>query len=373
MLAGKKQPGPGRRTRDSDKARRRPRRYRPARTLRRCWMLPAPRSSSAPPARWMMFPCRSRRGEIVALLGENGAGKSTLIKALAGVHTLDAGSIRYRGQDASDGLRHLPIAFIHQDLGLIEWMTVAENICLALGYPRRLGLVDWSAARARAARALAAAGRRYRSRCSGGVAQPHREIAGGDQPRAGGGGGTAGAGRADRQPAGQRGGAAVRQPAPAARARRRHDLRLAPAGRGVRNRRPHRGPARRPHRRRARDRRHQPRGSHPADRRPRTFAGVPPAGAARGSQRGWNWQALAVGDVGPIDCRLHAGEIVGLVGLRGAGQESVGRALFGLAPLTGGRILLDGGRSRRPRRARRCRRASTWSAPTAWRTRWCRT
>jgi ribose transport system ATP-binding protein len=52
--------------------------------------------------------------------------------------------------------------------------------------------------------------------------------------------------------------------------------------------------------------------------------------------------ALGVGDVGPIDCRLHAGEIVGLVGLRGAGQESVGRALFGLEPLTGGRILLDG-------------------------------
>ena len=48
----------------------------------------------------------------------------------------------------------LPIAFIHQDLGLIEWMTVAENICLALGYPRRFGLIDWSAARARAARAL---------------------------------------------------------------------------------------------------------------------------------------------------------------------------------------------------------------------------
>ena len=84
------------------------------------------------------------RGEIVALLGENGAGKSTLIKALAGVHALDGGSIRYHGQDATEGLRRLPIAFIHQDLGLIEWMTVAENICLALGYPRRLGLVNWT-------------------------------------------------------------------------------------------------------------------------------------------------------------------------------------------------------------------------------------
>ena len=69
-------------------------------------------------------------GEIVALLGENGAGKSTLIKILAGVHLLDAGSITYRGHAVAHGtgLRRLPIAFIHQDLGLIEWMTVAETV-----------------------------------------------------------------------------------------------------------------------------------------------------------------------------------------------------------------------------------------------------
>src|SRR6478672_9194920 len=95
-------------------------------------------------------------GEIVALLGENGAGKSTLIKILAGVHPLDAGSITYRGHAVAHGtgLRRLPIAFIHQDLGLIEWMTVAENISLMLGFPRRFGLIDWNAARARAAAAL---------------------------------------------------------------------------------------------------------------------------------------------------------------------------------------------------------------------------
>jgi ribose transport system ATP-binding protein len=93
-------------------------------------------------------------GEIVALLGENGAGKSTLIKILASVYSLDHGSISYRGRDATQSLRRLPIAFIHQDLGLIDWMTVAENICLTLGYPRRYGMVDWPAARRRAARAL---------------------------------------------------------------------------------------------------------------------------------------------------------------------------------------------------------------------------
>jgi ribose transport system ATP-binding protein len=53
-------------------------------------------------------------------------------------------------------------------------------------------------------------------------------------------------------------------------------------------------------------------------------------------------EALFVDAVGPVDCEIHAGEIVGFVGLRGAGQECVGRALFGVMPTTGGRILLDG-------------------------------
>jgi ribose transport system ATP-binding protein len=48
------------------------------------------------------------------------------------------------------------------------------------------------------------------------------------------------------------------------------------------------------------------------------------------------------GAVGPLDARIHAGEIVGLVGLRGAGQEMVGRALFGVAPVSGGQIRIDG-------------------------------
>ncbi len=40
-------------------------------------------------------------GEILALLGENGAGKSTLIKILAGVYTLDAGQVSFRGVDVT--------------------------------------------------------------------------------------------------------------------------------------------------------------------------------------------------------------------------------------------------------------------------------
>ena len=64
---------------------------------------------------------------------------------------------------------------------------------------------------------------------------------------------------------------------------------------------------------------------------------------------------LSIGDVGPIDCAIHAGEVVGLVGLRGAGHELVGRVLFGLGVRSGGRILLDGQptRATSPREATR--------------------
>jgi ribose transport system ATP-binding protein len=54
------------------------------------------------------------------------------------------------------------------------------------------------------------------------------------------------------------------------------------------------------------------------------------------------FEQLATADAGPLDCRLRAGEVVGFVGLRGAGHESLGRALFGVADVTGGRVLLDG-------------------------------
>ncbi|MEL6806627.1 MAG: sugar ABC transporter ATP-binding protein [Pseudomonadota bacterium] len=99
------------------------------------------------------------RGEVVALLGENGAGKSTLIKVLGGIHHPDAGRVLidgepYQHSPAGFGERQ-KVAFIHQDLGLIEWMTVAENIALALGFARRGGLINWGSVEAFAAKALA--------------------------------------------------------------------------------------------------------------------------------------------------------------------------------------------------------------------------
>jgi ribose transport system ATP-binding protein len=105
------------------------------------------------------------RGDVVALLGENGAGKSTLIKVLGGIVRADEGTVsidgviyRHRVQTATAPHR---VAFIHQDLGLIEWMTVAENMSLAEGFaarPRLLGAIDWRGTEKRAADALALIG-----------------------------------------------------------------------------------------------------------------------------------------------------------------------------------------------------------------------
>jgi ribose transport system ATP-binding protein len=100
-----------------------------------------------------------RRGEVHALLGQNGAGKSTLIKILANVYAADAGDIRFDGRPVDSELDTLPIAFIHQDLGLVEWMTVAENVALMTGYPRsRLGVISWRQVQKAAGGALATLG-----------------------------------------------------------------------------------------------------------------------------------------------------------------------------------------------------------------------
>ncbi|HEY6917796.1 MAG TPA: sugar ABC transporter ATP-binding protein [Tabrizicola sp.] len=97
------------------------------------------------------------RGEIVALLGENGAGKSTLIKVLGGIHRPDEGGVfidgaAYAHEAGKSGGQK--VAFIHQDLGLIEWMSVAENIALALGYAKRGRRIDWTGTEAKADAAL---------------------------------------------------------------------------------------------------------------------------------------------------------------------------------------------------------------------------
>ncbi|MFZ9950376.1 MAG: ATP-binding cassette domain-containing protein, partial [Gemmobacter sp.] len=101
-------------------------------------------------------------GEVHALMGENGAGKSTLIRILAGVERPDAGTIRMGGMTLEAcnpaAMRAAGLRFVHQELQAVPTLSVAENMHLDHPYPRRLGLVDWRALGAAAARALARLG-----------------------------------------------------------------------------------------------------------------------------------------------------------------------------------------------------------------------
>ncbi|UAN25398.1 sugar ABC transporter ATP-binding protein [Serratia ureilytica] len=84
-------------------------------------------------------------GSVHALMGENGAGKSTLMKCLIGIYHPDEGSIKIKGRPVtfSDTLQalHSGISMIHQELNLVPYMTVAENIWLGRE-PARLGFVN---------------------------------------------------------------------------------------------------------------------------------------------------------------------------------------------------------------------------------------
>jgi len=87
-----------------------------------------------------------RAGEIHAIVGENGAGKSTLMKIIAGIYQPDQGTIRLRGQDIrfAGPLNALEngVAMIHQELNLMQFMTVAENVWIRREPLTRLGFVD---------------------------------------------------------------------------------------------------------------------------------------------------------------------------------------------------------------------------------------
>ena len=279
------------------------------------------------------------QGEIVALLGENGAGKSTVIKMLAGVYKPDEGSIRLSGAELDASVRK-QISFVHQNLGLIEWMTVAENIALTLGYSRGpLGSIS--------RRKMAAKAEEVLSTVGGGI-DPETRIF--DLPRA------------ERSLLAIARGLVSRpkllildEPTaslPASDVERLFSVLRTLRDSGV-------GMIYVSHRldeiyeisQRAVVMRN---GKVVADRRVEALSPeelvelivgrgtTTPRIGQPGTNARLTLSGVTVGDTGPIDLEVREGEILAICGLRGAGQEVLGRAIAGAIGTSGGTMTLDG-------------------------------
>ncbi|MBL1106531.1 sugar ABC transporter ATP-binding protein [Streptomyces sp. 5-8] len=286
-------------------------------------------------------------GSVLALLGPNGAGKSTLIKVLAGVHRADAGQVTVDGHPLGSHAAARAMAFIHQDLGLVDWMTVAENIALGIGYHRRAGLISWRRTRERCAAALGTvAGHLDPAAPVAGLTPAERSLV-----------------AIARALASRAGLIVLDEPTarlPAAdRARLFHVLHaLRERGHGL---------LYVSHRldevyevadafavlRDGRLVSHGTLADHSPGRLVHDIVGAEPARHRLATSPADDDPAVLTLDgvrtagAGPVGLEIRAGEVLGLVGLSGAGHMDLGRALAGTRPLIDGRVLL-GGRPYRP-------------------------
>ncbi|MGW3013740.1 sugar ABC transporter ATP-binding protein [Streptomyces sp. NPDC001219] len=278
-------------------------------------------------------------GSVLALLGPNGAGKSTLIKVLAGVHHADHGEVTVAGHPLGTEAAARTMAFIHQDLGLVEWMTVAENIALGTGYPRRAGLLSW---------------RRTRERCTAALdlvaahLDPRTVL--GDLPRA------------ERSLVAIARALATRaallvldEPTaslPAADCTRLFEVlhTLRDQGHGLvfvthRLDEVYKAADAFAVLRDGRLISHGPLAGHSPARLVHDIVGEEPAGlrfAPATGQAVLNLDGVRTGNTAPVSLELRAGEILGMVGLTGAGHMELGRALAGALPVAGGQARLNG-------------------------------
>lgn len=282
------------------------------------------------------------KGEIHALVGENGAGKSTLIKILAGLFPPDAGEIRFLGTVCHPHAAPLPIHFVHQDLGLFDELSVGENIAMIAGYPRRRGLIDWGRVWTSArdiyrrvdleppdprapVHSLGAAGKAILGIVRALAHESVMLVL--DEPTA-----------------------ALPEPD----AQRLFDVlrRLRETGTGmlyVSHRLSELFPLvdRVTVFRDGRCVRTSPIGDFThdsliADMLGRRLAAETRPDSHAGGDDVLKVVDLQVGDSAPVSFGVRRGEILGLVGLRGAGQDAIGRAVFGALPVKGGCIELDG-------------------------------
>lgn len=98
-------------------------------------------------------------GKVNAIIGENGAGKSTLMKILSGVYNDYEGRIIFKGEpirfDNPREAQEKGIAIIHQELNLIPYLSIRENIFLGRELITKWGTIDKKAMRAKALSLLA--------------------------------------------------------------------------------------------------------------------------------------------------------------------------------------------------------------------------
>ena len=279
------------------------------------------------------------QGEIVSLLGENGAGKSTVIKMLAGVYKPDKGRMLLAGADLDGGGARKRISFVHQNLGLVDWMTVAENIAQSLGYPRRAGFISTKGMIAQAERVLETVGggidpetrifdlpRTERSLLAiarGLVSNPKLLVL--DEPTAS---------------------------LPAADVERLFSVlrQLRDTGVGMiyvshRLDEVYQISSRAVVMRNGRVVADRPVAALTPDELVELIVGRhteattfdPPTSEVR-----LRLTNVSVPGAGPISIDVHKGEVIALCGLRGSGQEPLGRAIAGAAPVVGGSMTLDG-------------------------------